>query len=666
LSSMCGIAGAACDDAEQVSPAVLRMVRALTHRGPDDEGVELVVLSAGESAQPSGGAFGFRRLSVLDLSAAAHQPMVDPVTGDCLVFNGEIYNFRELRARLESAGITCRSSGDAEVLLRLLSHQGEQALDDLDGMFALAFYQARTRRILLARDHLGIKPLYVATMPGTVAFASEVRSLLASGLVPDTLDPAGVAAFLAYGAPQDPLTVHRWIQSFPAGSYAWISLDPAGKPSLGTARRYWRFPDVTTAGDRDAVGSIRDLLDEAVRSQCVADVPVGVFLSGGIDSAVIASLARRHTTAFRALTVGFDGVADRDESEAAAATARGLGVSHERIVLSLDRVGEYWDRWLRAADRPSIDGLNSYIVSGAARQSRLTVALSGLGADELFGGYPLFRTVPKMYRWLRPFAGLPEGARRSLAQLVFSPLRPNRRDRAVEIVAGCRSLLDVLLEVRRIFTIQQLDSLGIFRRAHGLSSQYLPEGACDAFADCRGLDAFHLISRAEAVLYMGNTILRDVDTNSMAHSLEVRVPFLARDVVDYAFALPSGVIAPADKSPKHLLREAARDLVPAEVLTRRKTGFSLPIGEWMVGCLRDRCEAAVAEAARCPLLDATGVRGIWDRYVGAAVRTHVERPLALVALGSYLQSLHNGPSAARGHHSRGMRGGEPVATEHSS
>jgi asparagine synthase (glutamine-hydrolysing) len=618
------------------------MVRAIVHRGPDDEGIETLVLHTGDSGARRDAAFGFRRLSVLDLTAAAHQPMADPATGDCLIFNGEIYNVRDLRTRLASAGVACRSSGDTEVLLKSLSLWGERALEDVDGMFALAFYQSSTRRILLARDHLGIKPLYVAALPGAVVFGSEVRSVLASGIVSDELDPAGIATFLAYGAPQDPLTIHRHIRSFPAGACAWVSLDPTGNPVIGPARRYWRFPAVAAEGDRDAVASLRGLLEAAVRSQCVADVPVGVFLSSGIDSAVIAALAKQHAATFRTLTVGFDGVAARDENELAAATASSLGVEHERIILGLDRIGASWDRWIAAADRPSIDGLNTFVVSGAARQSGVTVALSGIGADEMFGGYSLFRSVPEMYRWLRPVAGVPEGVRRTVASVAFAPLRQGRRDRAVEIVAGSRSLLDVLLGVRRIFTTSGLEKLGVRGRDLGLTSQYLPPAARDTLADGHGLDAFHVISRAEAVLYLGNTILKDVDANSMAHGLEVRVPFLARGLVDYAQSLPSRVIAPAGKPLKHLLREAVRDLLPEEVFARPKRGFSLPISEWMAGCLRDRCEAAVAEAARCPVLDAAGVRGVWDRYMRAEVRTHAERPLSIVALGSYLQGLRGG------------------------
>lgn len=644
---MCGIVGAACADAGLAGPAVHRMVRALIHRGPDDEGIATLALRAGDGGARGDAAVGFRRLSVLDLTTAAHQPMVDPATGDCLVFNGEIYNFRELRSRLASAGVACRSSGDTEVLLKSLSLWGERALDDLDGMFAFAFYQASTRRILLARDHLGIKPLYVASLPGVVAFGSEVRSILASGIVPDELDPAGIAAFLAYGAPQDPLTIHRFIRSFPAGAFAWVSLDSAGNPVIGPSRRYWRFPDVVEEVDRDVIGSLRGLLEESVRLQCVADVPVGVFLSGGIDSAVIAALAKRHAAAFRTLTVGFAGVMDNDESEAASATARGLGVEHERIFLGLDRIGDSWDRWMAAADRPSIDGLNTFVVSGAARQSGVTVALSGIGADELFGGYSLFQLVPRIHRWLRPLAGLPEGVRRAVAQAAFAALRPGRRDRAVDIVASSGSLLDVLLGVRRIFTTSGLAALGVRSRDLGLNSQYLPPGSCDALADGRRPDAFHLISRAEATLYMGSTILRDVDTNSMAHGLEVRVPFLARGLVEYVSALPSRVLAPPGKPLKHLLRQTVRDLLPEEVFTRPKRGFSLPIGEWMVGGLRDRCEAAVAEVASCPVVDAAGIRGVWDRYVGAEVRTHVERPLAVVALGNYLQNLRDGRMATQ-------------------
>lgn len=270
-------------------------MRAMVHRGPDDEGYEELRLGGGYDAPVAG--FGFRRLSILDLSPAGHQPMVNPATGDCLIFNGEIYNFRRLKLKLEAEGIAVRSSGDTEVLLKSLSHWGEAVLEQLDGMFALAFYEARNRRVLLARDPFGIKPLYVAQLSQALVFASEVRAVLASGIVPDDLDPAGIASYFAYGSPQDPLTVHAAVKSFPAGAAAWVSRTIAEGVPLGRPRRYWRFPEaVAPFPEGEAVRRIEHDLEQSVRDQCESDVPLAVFLSGGIDSATIAALARKRPT----------------------------------------------------------------------------------------------------------------------------------------------------------------------------------------------------------------------------------------------------------------------------------------------------------------------------------------------------------------------------------
>lgn len=253
------------------------MMRAMIHRGPDDEGYEELPLGNGDAGTVAG--FGFRRLAILDLSPAGHQPMFDPASGNCLIFNGEIYNYRHLRARLMVEGIRFRSTGDTEVLLQALSHWGERALDEVEGMFAFAFYEASTKRVLLARDPVGIKPLYVATSDRRVVFASEVRAVLASKLVSDEWSPAGIAGFLMYGAPQDPLTVHRDIRSFPCGAYQWLKIDESsGRLQSDPPRRFWRFPAVDRGmSESTAVEQTRATLEASVSSHLAADVKAGFF-----------------------------------------------------------------------------------------------------------------------------------------------------------------------------------------------------------------------------------------------------------------------------------------------------------------------------------------------------------------------------------------------------
>ena len=644
---MCGICGVIRVEAIPVEDSVRRMMRAMIHRGPDDEGYEERPLGRHDDTRSTVG-LGFRRLSILDLSPAGHQPMVNPATGDCLIFNGEIYNFVELRSRLRAEGIEVSSSGDTEVLLKALSHWGERALEELDGMFALAFYEARNRRVLLARDHLGIKPLYVAQSRGKVVFASEIRAVLASGLVSNELDPAGIATMLAYGSPQDPLTVLKDVRSFPPGSFCWFTADSVMTQEPPTPKCYWKFPPVSApVSERDALDKISSLLDSAVRDQILSDVPLGVFLSAGIDSGTLVALAHRLSPSLRTHCVGFTSGAEIDERQAAAATAATIGSRHSETVLTDAQVASFWHQWLHAADRPSVDGLNTYIVCAAIKQAGITVALSGGGADEIFGGYSHFVGIPALYQRLRHFAALPSALRRSLAYVAGSLATRNRRERAVDLVSQLDSPLDVLLWRRRIFSNAQLAGLGVRPSELGLSPHYLPQAEQQRLDAEARIDTFQSLSRAECRLYLANTVLRDVDVNSMAHSLEVRVPYLSRRLVDYTASLPGSMHQSAGGSPKRLLRQIGRDLLPPSVFTRTKTGFCLPIAEWMLGPNRDSCTAAVDAVAACPMFNTRAVRSVWNDFVAHPTRCHWNRPLALVSLGSYLTQIE--PHRDRGH-----------------
>jgi len=633
---MCGIAGVFSLARVPVEPAVRRMMQAMVHRGPDDEGYEQFAVGSADAGSVVG--LGFRRLSIMDLSPLGHQPMLNQATGDCLIFNGEIYNFTSIRARLTAAGHRFRSTGDTEVLLRALSVWGERAIDELDGMFGLAFYHAATRRVLLARDPLGIKPLYVARLPERVVFASEVRAVLASGLVPSDLDPAGIASYLAYGAPQDPLTVHRWIRSMPAGTCEWLDAGSLAG-SAAASRRYWRFPDIDAGvHESSSVRRIQEELAGSVRLQCTSDVPLGVFLSGGIDSATMAALARASQGAVSTFAVGYEVEGGGDETQAAAQTAHALGTTHYQTIIDDHWLLLQWHQWLKAADRPSIDGLNTYIVSGAVKDRGITVALSGLGADELFGGYPSFRRIPKLRRLLSVIALLPRGLRRAMAEMLLWPLPAGRRAKAVDFLSSGNSPVELAALCRRVMGDATISALGFRSHDLGLTPQYLPHEAFDAFT-AQPRDLFQAVSQAETCLYMGNTLLRDSDTNSMAHSLEIRVPFLGRGLVDYVSSLPHSVRDPRHAPPKHLLRKAMAGTIPDGVFTRPKKGFSLPFDKWVFGPLREQSEAAIATLIDTPLFDAAAVRRIWGKLCRQPGAAHWSRPLSLIALGHYLQSL---------------------------
>jgi asparagine synthase (glutamine-hydrolysing) len=276
-------------------------------------------------------------------------------------------------------------------------------------------------------------------------------------------------------------------------------------------------------------------------------------------------------------------------------------------------------------------------VSGVVKDQGMTVALSGLGADELFGGYGHFRSIPQMQRWLSRFGWVPSGLRRWAAATALRKARRSKREKAMDLVAGRANVLDLVLGIRRSLSDREIRQLGFAPAAVGLSEAFLPPAAYEPFRDTHG-DAFRMISQAECLLYMANTLLRDSDTYSMAHSLELRVPFLGKSVSERAVSLPGSMQAPPGSPPKHLLREAAKDLLPGEVFTRPKTGFSLPMGEWMAGSLLDDCEAAIDTLAACPLIDAAGIRQLWAEYRANWTAVHWSRPLTLVVLGSYLQN----------------------------
>jgi len=630
---MCGICGIIGKDKAVIPPAVRRMMEVMTHRGPNDAGFELLELGQ-ETAGPYAG-FGFRRLAILDLTKAGHQPMYNAATGDCLIFNGEIYNFRSVRAELQCEGVLFRSHSDTEVLLHALGRWGEQALQKIQGMYAFAFYHAKTQRILLARDPLGIKPLYTAATSKGFAFASEVRALRASNVPSDELDVDGVTGMLAYGAVQSPRTIYRDIRMFPAGHYQWLRADSFAADAQESPRRFWGYPkpmpaavDVPTAA-----AHVRLLLHDAVLRHLVADVPVGVFLSAGIDSTIIASFAREYTPHVTAFTVGFGSVHGEDEIALASQTARVLGMKHVCVSLDVENMPQQWHDWIAAMDSPSIDGFNTYVVSRRLAQENVVVGLSGLGADELFGGYPSFRIAPRMAHLLRGLRFVPAPLRSSIVRTAGTLNgRIGAFEKLADLVSGEPSVPAVALALRRTLSDRALQSLGL-----DTATVRTPAGGTGTFADqdvFRGVDSFNAVARVESNHYMGDMLLRDTDANSMRHSLEVRVPFLDLPLVEYVSSLPGRVKRSQQGMAKTLLRAACQKVLRDDISRRPKTGFSLPISDWMRHEMRDSCEAAIDRLTQVPFLDAAEIRRTWATFLESPRSLRWSRPLALVVLGS--------------------------------
>lgn len=645
---MCGIGGVISTDPHLVRKSTTAMLQSLHHRGPDDGGIKTVPL--GHAAGGALAGFGFRRLSILDLSRAAHQPMLCPETGDLLIFNGEIYNFRELRMELVAAGAQFRSSGDTEVLLRALSEWGEGALSKIQGMYAFAFYEARSRRILLARDPLGMKPLYVARTPEAFVFASEIRAVRASGLVADDLDVAGIAGMLAYGAVPSPRTVFEAIRAFPAGACQWIDADVLSGGPVAPARRFWNFaPRQRPVQDRAAiVAEVRQLLHDSVRRHVIADVPVGVFLSGGIDSAIVAAIARDYAPRLAAFTVGYESRHGEDEVATACATAESLGIRSITLAVGGRRLLPQWQDWIASMDSPSIDGFNGYIASQMLALGGAIVGLSGLGGDELFGGYPSFSRSRRLSTLLRAMRVLSPGLRAGAVSVVGRLVgRVSLSSKFADILEGDPSPAGVTRSLRRVIGNRALRAMRLRADRLGLGPDYLEPHDPDLETAFDG-DDFNTVSRVEMTGYMADTLLRDTDANSMRHSREVRLPFLDPPLVDHVSSLPGSVKRQGDGGFKPLLREAMWDVPLDGVARQPKRGFTLPIGDWMRCELRDQCAAAVEKVADLPFVEGEAVRGLWQTFLRDGRSIHWSRPLAVVSLGSYLMQPRDGsvrPSA---------------------
>ncbi|TFG96090.1 MAG: asparagine synthase (glutamine-hydrolyzing), partial [Myxococcales bacterium] len=390
---MCGIAGAVGFVDHEVREAVRRATRRQAHRGPDGEGY----YASSEAAGP-GVAFGHRRLAVIDLSADGAQPMLDPESGAVIVYNGEVFNFEALRHELVAEGRAFRSGTDTEVVLQAYAHWGLDFVSRLRGMFALAIWDPRHRRLVLARDPLGVKPLYLARIgrPGgrdVLVFSSELRALLATGLVERRLDPAGLQGFLWHGFAVGPGTLVSGVRRLEPGVRLSVDLDDG---LAERQERFWSLPPATPG--THSVEDLRVELEAAVRMQLVADVPLGVFLSGGVDSSVVMAIAARaNGSVLRTFNVGFD-EPGFDESQHARAMAQRFGTEHSEVRLSERAFQERLDDALGSVDQPTFDALNTYFVSRAAREAGLTVALAGTGGDELFGGYASFHDLPLLAR----------------------------------------------------------------------------------------------------------------------------------------------------------------------------------------------------------------------------------------------------------------------------
>jgi asparagine synthase (glutamine-hydrolysing) len=617
---MCGIAGAVGAVDPAVEAAVRAMAEAEAHRGPDDSGFF-------RSEGTPGAALGFRRLAIMDLSMDGHQPMIDPRERNAVVFNGEIYNYGQLREQLAAEGCEFRSRGDTEVLLKAYARWGADALGRLRGMFAFAIYDPRRREVLLARDRLGIKPLYYATVqrPGgsVLLFASELRALLATGLLPRKLDPRALATFMWNGFVVGPGTAAAGISLLGPGEMMRVSLDrPAASPT-----RYWSLGARPLLPRQEALDGLQRALLSAAEQHLVSDVPLGVFLSGGIDSSAVTALAvRAGGRRIKTFHVGFEEAAF-DESSYARRVSEALGTEHLELRLTQERFRGDLGGALASLDQPTFDGINTYFVSRLVREAGFTVALAGTGGDELFGGYDSFVDLPKGVRAASAARAVPSAALRLAALLV----RRLKMGAAGEVSPQTRwGKLGDLLATRGSAVSAYQVSYGLYtqdflgqlsggsagdRTSHGLPLEREAELA----EAIRGASPLAAVGLLELALFIGERLLRDTDGASMAASLEVRVPLLDHEVVEAAQAVPDADrFQPLRK--KTLLRTLAMPDLDPSIFDRPKAGFVLPIELWAKDQLAENIETLFTDRA---LAESVGLQPLalgrlWRAFKGGA------------------------------------------------
>lgn len=636
---MCGIAGIIGAPTEGNQAALRRMTDTMRLRGPDAEGFWT------SPVHPSGSSvmFGHRRLSILDLSPLGAQPMLHPATGDATVLNGEIYNFQDLRAELPNAPAALQSSGDTAVLLRMLATHGENALPRLRGMFAFAFWNRATGELLVARDPMGIKPLYFATNPSgaadwSFAFASEVRALLASRLIRSPrLNPGAVASVLWNGFTVAPETAVTGIESLLPGEAMWLD----GQGRVLRRFSYWRHPE-RHQGPAATQKEVETALMDSVRAHMISDVPLGIFLSGGIDSSAVANLAKRAgANEINSFTLTFE-EADRNEAVFAKQVADAIGTRHREILLTQQSFLDHLDTALDSLDQPSFDGLNSYFMSRAVRDAGFKVALVGTGGDELFGGYQSFADLPRLHAGLGPLRALPGAFTKLAASAAGAFLsRPSHGYPPQTRWAKLPSMIEQGGSLLGLYQTAYALFLPHTQRAmlhESIRSEFLPDGLPAIrreamLAEMTTRPPLDAISVMEHRMFLGERLLRDTDAASMAASLETRLPFVDTELLSVVSRMDGGERFLPLKT-KRALRQAGLKGLDPKMFERPKSGFELPFNRWLKSSLGAEVGGTLLDAS---LVESAGlqpesVANLWRAFNAGAKGLYWTRIWALYAL----------------------------------
>jgi asparagine synthase (glutamine-hydrolysing) len=617
---MCGIAGIInWNGTENLKEIVGKMTNAIAHRGPDSEGIY--------TEQTLG--LGHRRLSIIDTSAAGNQPFFSPQKDVVIVFNGEIYNYLELREELAS-NYDFSTQTDTEVILAAYRKWGIQCIEKFIGMFAFALFDKNSNETYLVRDRVGVKPIYISNTPKGFVFASEIRAVLASGLVMRKLSQSALADYLRYQTVHAPNTIIDKVKMLMPGHYVHF------KENSIEFKEYWNMKNFLTESNdsksRDEVKKdVYDLLHSSIEMRMRADVPFGAFLSGGIDSSIVVGLMSRISAhPVKTFSITFH-EKEFDESPYSDMIAKRFKTEHSEIRLSANDFLSTIPEALNAMDHPGGDGPNTYVVSKVTREAGVKMALSGIGGDELFAGYDIFKRMHSLNekKWL---SKTPR-ALRALGANALLALKPSVASQKIS-----EFLKQEEFNEWSAYAISRqvwLDS-GIKQLLRNESTE--PNAVSTIIADLANIDAPILskVTVAEISTYMQNVLLRDSDQMSMAHALEIREPFVDHRLIEYALGISDQIKFP--HSPKQLLVESMGDLIPREIVDRPKMGFTFPWPHWMRGELKLYCEEGLTELKKTNAFNNDYLMNMWTDFLAAKPTVTWARIWPLVVLGHWIKT----------------------------
>ena len=595
---MCGISGIYGLDKSSSSEMIRRMNACIAHRGPDDEGYYI----------DEHVALGHRRLAIIDLSPAGHQPMQDNDQELELIFNGEIYNFMDVRPLMNEYQFKTKS--DSEVILAAYKKWGAECVHQFNGMFAFAIWNKPKQQLFIARDRLGIKPLYYFQKDKTLLFASEVRALLDSGLVPRKINRSALPDYFTYQTVHAPETLVEGVKMLMPGHTMLISNEGVN------VQQYWS-PQNNFTGEAknksytDVCNDVNDLLRASVKRRLISDVPFGAFLSGGIDSsAVVGLMSEVQQQPVKTFTIVFN-EEEFSEAKYARIIAKKFNTDHHEFHLKPKDFLDELPLALKALDHPSGDGPNSYIVSRITRENGITMALSGLGGDELFAGYPVFsrylKIKDKQWLWKTPHAI------RKLAGTALTAAKPgitsNKAKQLLELMNV--DLANAFPLFRQVGNPETIQSLLRLQRMPADQIKRVLQTQLNGKASA--LPSLSQVSIAEITTYMQNVLLRDTDQMSMAVALEVRVPFLDYKLVEYVLGIPDQFKKPV--SPKKLLVDSLKGLLPDEIVNRKKMGFEFPWEAWLKNELKDFCHHHIENLSKRNSVNGSLLKERWKRFL---------------------------------------------------